>query len=95
MVRSNRSAVPPTIDDKSLEPHEGTQLDDQGHLGERAWDENGHAVDVFLPVPVRIVRYAQPDGRFRLIGDAAIPHDDIFEEYRSTILECKRSGFRA
>jgi hypothetical protein len=75
-ILMSRSAMPPTVDDEPLEPHEGAHLNDQGHPGKRVRDEDGHPVDFFLKVLVRVVRLAHPDGRLGLIGDAAIPHDD-------------------
>jgi hypothetical protein len=80
LILMSRSAMPPTVDDEPLEPHEGAHLDDQGNPGKRVRDEDGHPVDFFLKVPLRVVRLAHPDGRLWLIGDAAIPHDDKFQE---------------
>ena len=57
----NFSAMPPTVDDKPLESHEGAQLNDQGHSGESVRYKNSHTVDAFLAVLVRVMRFAHPD----------------------------------
>ncbi len=81
------SAMTPAVDDQPLEPHEGAQMDDQGHPGKSVRDEDGHAVYLLLPVLVRVVRLSHPDGGLGLIGNAAIPHHDIVQEHRSAVFK--------